>query len=234
VKVTAETLKVIKLFSDLGLEQRQQLAGRMVARKFAARQAILTQGDMSDDVYFLLSGNVRASMYAPNGKEVSCQELAAGEMFGELAAIAGKPRTTYVVALNETQVLTLGRQAFIETLLDGCHSASIVMHTLSRLESLIGMLLERYYEISTLGVQNRIHAELLRLAVEQSPDATRVEIQHPPTHAQIASRVATHREAVTRECKELEKMGVIDWHPGSHVIHDVPKLAKMVEHVRGH
>ena len=93
---------------------------------------------------------------------------------------------------------------------------------------------ERVFEFSTLGVNNRIHAELLRLARRAADNGqVSVEIEHAPTHAEIANRVSTHREAVTREIKRLEKLGVIEWGRSRHCILDIPKLDEMVREVRG-
>jgi|GEM_PF-694848 len=49
-----------------------------------------------------------------------------------------------------------------------------------------------------------------------------------PTHQEIASRIGTHREAVTRELKSLESAGAITWRPGQYVIHDVTELTSSI------
>ena len=58
-------------------------------------------------------------------------------------------------------------------------------------------------------------------------------ISDPPTHAEIASRVATHREAVTREMNYLDREGIIERHTGRLVVRDIERPATMVEKVRG-
>src|SRR3546814_6727654 len=80
------------------------------------------------------------------------------------------------------------------------------------LTSLIGTvrtLSERIFEFSTLAVKNRIHSELLRLAREGEHVGKTAHISPAPTHADIASRISTHREAVTRELNELTKSGLV-------------------------
>src|SRR3546814_17818984 len=79
------------------------------------------------------------------------------------------------------------------------------------LTSLIGTvrtLSERIFEFSTLAVKNRIHSELLRLAREGEHVGKTAHISPAPTHADIASRISTHREAVTRDLNELTKSGL--------------------------
>ncbi len=60
-----------------------------------------------------------------------------------------------------------------------------------------------------MDVKNRVRAELLRLASESKNSDGSATIESMPTHAEIASRVITHREAVTRELSDLEKLGLL-------------------------
>lgn len=231
MQVAAETLSVIAVFRDLDIRERQQLARSMRIRKFAPRQVVVAHDDPSTDVYFVVSGQLRATLFSATGKEVSFQDIGAGEMFGELSAIDGQPRSTHVVTLAESLVASMGRDAFWSALLS---HPQVTVFTLKRLTGLVRRHSERIFEYGTLGVKNRIHAELLRMARNVSGKGGEVEIPDPPTHAEIASRVATHREAVTRECRHMEELGLIEWHPGRHVIKDVERLERMVREVRGH
>jgi len=70
-------------------------------------------------------------------------------------------------------------------------------------------LTARVVEFSTLAVRHRIQAELLRLAGALPSGANTAILSPAPTHAEIASRISTHREAVTRELSWLEDKGII-------------------------
>ena len=100
------------------------------------------------------------------------------------------------------------------------------------LASLVRRLTERVVEFSTLGVRNRVHAEVLRLARDHLSADNTAEIQPAPTHAEIASRVSTHREAVTRTLNRLAREGVIDRRRGVIIVRDVERLECMVEDVQ--
>jgi CRP-like cAMP-binding protein len=232
MRVAAETLRVITAFKDLDIEERQRLAATMGIRRYAPGESVIAQDDDSSEVFFVVSGQVRATQFSTSGKEVDFQDLGPGDMFGELSAIDGEPRSTHVVALSDSLIATMSKEAFWAALLG---YPSVARHTLRRLTGLVRLHCERIFEYSTLGVKNRIHAELLRLARDIAPDQDgEVVIPDPPTHAEIASRVATHREAVTRECKHMEALGLIEWRRGHHVIKDVAALERMVKEVRGH
>ena len=57
-------------------------------------------------------------------------------------------------------------------------------------------------------------------------------ISPPPTHAEIAARISTHREAVTRELKALERSDLLERTRGAYVVKDISELERMVDDAR--
>ena len=100
---------------------------------------------------------------------------------------------------------------------------------LKHLAGIVRRLDERIVEFSTLGVRDRIHAELLRLARASSErQGGGVSISPVPRHQDLAARVSTNREAVSRELNQLDRDGILAKMPGKWVIRDVERLARMV------
>ncbi len=223
-----ETLSGIKLFGTLSADDRQALVAHCRDHRYAANQPIVSYGDKTTDVYFIVSGKVRATIYSQSGKEVSFRDIGAGQMFGDLSAIDSEPRSATVVALVESLIVSMPAKIFWQVLRD---HAAVAEVTLKELANLVRRLSERVIEFSTLGVKNRIHAELLRLAHEHMQDKNTAAISPAPTHADIANRVSTHREAVTRELNRLAHDGLIARRGGTLVISDVAQLSRMVEEV---
>ena len=188
------------------------------------------QSDETREVHFILSGRVRVNLYSPDGADVTFRDLASGDMFGELAAIDEAPRSANVVSLAATTIASLNAREFAQVLRD--HPA-VAAATLRRLVRLVRSLSDRVYEFSTLAVRNRIHAELLRLGREHMSAANQARIDPAPTHAEIASRISTHREAVTRELNELARAGLIERQGHALAIHDIARLARLVEAIDG-
>jgi DNA-binding MarR family transcriptional regulator len=90
------------------------------------------------------------------------------------------------------------------------------------------MLANRANETSGLSMRHRLCAELLRLARQaQVPPALPV-ISPPPTHAELAARVSSHREAVTRELGALERAGLIARRRGAVALLDEARLRSTV------
>ncbi len=69
MKIAAETLKMISLFQNLDIDDRQQIAKSMSIKKFGTKQVVISQDDDSSDVFFVVNGNVRCYVfpsYRPN------------------------------------------------------------------------------------------------------------------------------------------------------------------------
>lgn len=230
-ELTAETLAGIKLFRKLPADDRKALAIRCRARRYAEKDQIISHAEQSTDVYFIVGGQVRATIYSAGKREVAFRELEAGDIFGHLSAIDGKPRSASVVALVDSFVVSMSREVFREVL--QTHPI-VAMGVLEELTDLVRGLCERVFEMSTLGVNNRIHAELLRLAQKHMDGKNTAVIAPAPTHVDIANHVSTHREAVTRELNHLSQIGLIERRSKALVINDVGRLARMVEEILGH
>ncbi|NIR28148.1 MAG: Crp/Fnr family transcriptional regulator [Gammaproteobacteria bacterium] len=230
VDPTDKTLLGIDVFRTLSPDDCRVVASRCHWHRYAAGQQILSYPDTSTEVYFIVGGKVRVTLCSPSGREVTFRDLGSGQMFGDLSAIDGKGRSANVVALTDSLVAAMPSNVFREVRHEHPEVAEAVLQEAVRL---VRHLSERVFEFGALGVKNRIHAELLRLARAHMRDERSAEIRPAPIHADIASRVCTHREAVSRELSELQRAGLVERRRGALLIHDVPRLTRMVTEVRG-
>jgi CRP-like cAMP-binding protein len=206
------------------------LSRRCAWKRYDSGQVIVDHHEGSTDVFFIASGQVRAKIYSLSGREVTFRDIGAGDIFGELAAIDGEPRSAAVVATKPSLVGAMSAAVLQEVLRDFPDVAAALLRRLSRQ---IRRLSDRIFEFSTLTVEHRVHAELLRLAWPYAKDENRARISPAPTHAELASMISTHREAVTRELNKLARQGLLKREGKSLVILDVARLVAMVQEVRG-
>ena len=222
----SDALAGFELFRDLPCDALSSASRRCKWRRYRAHQIILGHRDESREVFLIVRGQVRVTFFSKSGREVSFRDLPAGEMFGELSAIDGLPRSCAVVAITDTMLAIMSAGLFWDLL--RAHD-TVNARILGRLTRLVRSLSERVVEFSTLTVQKRIRAELLRLGRETAPGQKRAVIFPAPTHAELASRVSTHREAVTRALGELARAGIVEKRCGTLVIGDVDALAALVD-----
>lgn len=226
MKAATGSLSGIELFEGLGDQDRDSLSRLCRWQRINANQFIIGHQDETSDVYFIVAGRVRVTVFSPSGREISFRDLGAGQSFGELAAIDGAPRSATVFALSDAVLASMSAETFRRVLRDHPDVAANVMQYLT---DLVRKLSDRVFEFSALAVRNRIHAELLRLARDHGGDERTAVVSPAPTHAEIASRVSTHREAVTRELNALARGGLVERRGRALVITDVSQLALLVD-----
>ncbi len=226
----ASTLSGIDLFSGLGEEERRRVEKLCRWRHYPPQQQIIDRETDSREVFFVISGKVRVVNYSFSGRGVIFDELEAGSFFGELAAIDSEPRSASVVSLSDALMASLPQDHFLQLLEE---HPDIALKVLRHLSKMTRTATQRIMDLSTLGANNRVHADLLRQAGEQDPGADAVVLDPVPIHSDIASRVSTTRETVARVINDLARQGIVEKDGNALIIPDVQRLRNMVEEVRG-
>jgi CRP/FNR family transcriptional regulator, cyclic AMP receptor protein len=224
------TLREVAIFRGLSEDALTRLEGECTWRTVRAKENIVHFQDQTRDVFILIEGRARVIIYSVTGRVVIFRDLGPGDMFGEFAPIDEKQRSASVEALETCRVACLAGAEFKKLLR---HEPVVVRALLDHAVGQIRALTARVFEFSTLAVNNRIHAELLRLAQGATIDGRQARVSPFPTHLDIASRISTHREAVTRELNRLVKLGLIKREGGALVIKDMQRLARMVHDAVG-
>jgi CRP-like cAMP-binding protein len=223
------TLAGVGLLKDLTAAQRQQIEKTCRWRRYGADEQIIDREGDGSDLCFVVEGRVRVVNYSASGREITLDDIVAGEFFGELAAIDGRPRSANVMALTATHIATLPRAQFrqlVETYL------KLGFQIMERLASMVRHSTERIMNLSTLAANNRVLAELLREARAHMSGPNEARITPIPVHGEMASRVSTTRETVARVLGDLARQGVVERVKKTLVVKDVGRLARMAETVR--
>ncbi len=222
-------LQSITLLKGVPVRVLTELSRHCRWRRFDAGQQVISRASPNQDVYLIASGRVRATAYSATGRQVTFRDIPGGDWFGDFAALDGLPRSTDVIAVEDTFLATISPDTFRRLLHE--HPA-VCDRILLRLVTSVRELTERIFDYSTLGVQNRVHAELLRLAKRAGVKENSARLAPAPRHADIASQIGTYREQVTRELSAMVKLGVIQRAANALVVPDVARLEKIVAEVR--
>ncbi len=197
--------------------------------KTSAGAWLVDQSAHDRDVYFVMTGHLRAVLNMAR-QDLIFNEMHAGSIFGEMAAFDGAPRAASVFAVTDSVVAKMPGPVFVETMFSHRPLAEAVVQTL--IERLRAMS-ERVGELGALNVRARVHAELLRLARPDRADPKRAVIITPPNQSELAARINTRRETVSRELNAMERMGLIERRRGAIVITDALRLSAAIEAATG-
>ena len=168
--------------------------------------------------------------FSLSGREITFDEMGPGRYFGQLAALDNQPRSANVIAIEDSLLASLSQDPFKELLLA---YPDISLQLLIEMAQIIRVSTDRIMDLSTLGANNRVLAEILRLANENVLDDNTARIEPIPIHNDVASRVSTTRETVARVFSDLAKRELIERQGDSLIIHDIELLHDMVDDFRG-
>lgn len=204
----------IALFRDAELDLAA-IEARSRCRSFHADEVLVDFDDLTSDIFFLVSGEVRVLIRTRSGKEVILGEMRPGAAFGELAALDGIKRSANVTALTRGEVCTMSSNAFREIVF----ANPVVADRLFRL--LTGRIREldaRIMEHTVLDLRHRLYSELLRLSIPRASHPGERVVTPPPYHHVLASRIGCRREQITREFTSMDGEGLIERTRGALVL----------------
>jgi CRP-like cAMP-binding protein len=104
------------LFADFRREQLEKVRRGLTLHLFAPGDVVVAEGDPGDSLFLIATGSVRILIMGGHGQPFDIRRLDAGDFFGEVAVLTGRPRTATVVAATPCQALEIDRKA-LETLL---------------------------------------------------------------------------------------------------------------------
>jgi CRP/FNR family cyclic AMP-dependent transcriptional regulator len=105
-----------RLFRGLSAATIHQIASLSVRRPYAMGAIIFSQGDPGDALYGIVTGKVRISASAADGKEMFLNIMEPGDTFGEIALLDGYPRTATASATAPSELLVIMRDPFLSLL----------------------------------------------------------------------------------------------------------------------
>ena len=189
-----------------------------IARNYPKGYVIICEGDYSDLLYFVLSGSVRVYIGNANGKEVMLNTIKEGDYFGEFI-LDGGPRTASVITAEPTRLFITPQHA-IEKLIG--NNQQFTRDLISRLLNKVRSLSEKLHDFSMLDVRGRLLAYIDAHAEDTEEGRVLEEVI---THQELASRIGTSREMVTRMLKKLGEEGYISIEDRRiHVLHDLEEV----------
>ncbi|MBB4039526.1 CRP-like cAMP-binding protein [Microvirga flocculans] len=219
----------IKLFKGLEIDLAP-FEARAKWRRFDPDEVLVDFDEPSTDVYFLLSGEVRVLMRTASGKEVILYEMKPGDLFGELAALDGVPRSANVTALTRGEACVMPASVFKELLFS---HQPVAERLFCLMASRIRELNARFMEQTVLDLRHRLYSELLRLSTPRQDKSGERVITPPPFHHIVAARIGCRREQITREFTMLTQEGLIERTRGALILRRPEVLkARVVEALR--
>ena len=189
-------------FADLDEQALRGLAPGGSVRAYAKSVVIVSEGDMTDSLYVVLSGRVKAFVSDENGREAVVNTIGVGDYFGELV-LDGGPRSASIMTLEPCKLYVIP-QADVERLLAGNPAFARDL-----LRKLIGKVRSLTARVADLSLKD-VYARLVKFIDENAVEAAgRRVIPERLTQSEIAARIGGSREMVSRILKDLAAGGYV-------------------------
>jgi HEAT repeat protein len=137
-------LKRVPLFANLPPAELKQVATIADEHVFVDGEVLAEQNEPGDELYVIVSGDVRVTVRTSGEEESELALCGAGEYVGEMAVISRKPRMATLVAMGDVRALSIGHKQFEGILRERPETSLAVMRELcDRLRELCDRLQER-------------------------------------------------------------------------------------------
>ena len=201
------------------------LSDRTTVETYDAGAVIALQGEDAQKVGYVLSGRAKALAFSENGDATWVGYFKAKDFIGHTALLSEDPPPFEIIAETQVSVLFVTATTMQQLLAEQKDlSLDIAKDLAARLDHMTHRLIEAF----TLSAKGRICAELARLSrvIGIAPD-TRI-IRPSPIFVELAERVNSTRETVSRTVSDLQKQGILTREPGAIVISAPERLRERI------
>lgn len=210
-----DLVRRVPMFSVLTDAQAAMLSQSIVKRRYKRGECLLEQGGRSNALFILLSGRARVVSVDARGREVILALLHPGDHLGEMSLIDGEPHSASVYAEVQTDVLMLGRVAFLQSLPENSSMSFSIMRGLVKRLRRADSTIE---SLALMDVYGRVARALLELSEDEAGQRL---IRGRPSRQDLAKMVGASREMVSRVMKDFEQQGlVIERDDGTVIVRD--------------
>jgi CRP/FNR family transcriptional regulator len=201
----AKTLSQIPQFADLPPRLLAEISKWAMPCHFDAGQIIYLEGEPADRLYILEKGWIRATRMSAEGREQAMMFLRPVEIFGDIAVFTGKPYPCTVAALEPVEAWAVDKTKIYDLI---TRYPEISVAVIRRLGERVRYYIELVEDLSLRSVSARLANNLLKHA-EASGDQLVVMRRRWATFDEMAVRLGTVRDVLSRALRELEDEGLL-------------------------
>ncbi|MHB1959253.1 MAG: Crp/Fnr family transcriptional regulator [Acidobacteriaceae bacterium] len=209
-------------FENLPAKALAELAAQGRERKLSRGQVLFTANQPAEGMYMVLSGSVRAFRENIDGREQTIHVEGVGGMLAEVPVFDGGAYPSTTMAEEDSELLFLAKEDVRRFLLQHPEAALTALAILAKKLRAVASLAE---QLSLKDVTQRLATLLLEQARRKNPKLQDgVSFSMPLSHTQLASRLGSVREVVTRSLQKLVQQEIVAIHGHRIVILDLQAL----------
>jgi len=194
---------------DLQLPLNRLIAGKL-RREYLAGEAIFSQGDAANAIFYIQSGKVKLTVVSMNGKEAVIAHLPAASFFGEASLAGQTARISSANAIESSAIIRIEKKAMQDLLhREPEFAEQFLAHLLSRNIRMEADLVDHLFNSS----EKRL-ARLLMLMANFGQDTAPVPVIAKISQESLAEMIGTTRSRVSFFLNRFRELGYIDYNSG--------------------
>jgi CRP/FNR family transcriptional regulator, cyclic AMP receptor protein len=223
-----DVLRKHPIFSDLEPDAFDQLCRYAKPSTLKRGATIFSKGDAGNSLYAVISGTVKISTSSAEGRSAILNLIGTGEVFGEIALLDGRERTTDAIANSDCELFVIDRREFIPFVRS---QPALAMKFIELLCERLRWTSEHVEQIILQDLPGRLASALIRLTEKhrQSPAARSISI----TQQEISEMVGTSRESINKQLRAWETRNWVRLEHGAIVVLDAVSLHALAEEGSG-
>jgi CRP/FNR family transcriptional regulator, cyclic AMP receptor protein len=215
------------LFMAMRPEEQDRLLAMALERSVRRGRMIFQRGDAESSMMAVLKGSIRISTGSADGKEVTLNTIRAGEVFGEIALLDGRPRSADATAIEDSDLLVIERRHFLPFLLS---NQDLVLRMLAVLCQRLRQTSDALGDFVMLDLPGRLARLLIRLADDHgSPTPAGIRIEFKLSQRNIGTRVGSSRESVNKQLQVWRDAGWVSLDHGYITVRQPQQLRQLCE-----
>lgn len=219
-----EILRKHPIFSDLEPAAFDQLCRYAKHTSLKRGAPIFSKGDPGNCLYAVISGTVKMSTSSAEGRSAILNLIGTGEVFGEIALLDDRERTTDAIANSDCELFVIDRREFIPFL----HAQpALAMKFIKLLCARLRWTSEHVEQIILQDLPGRLASALLRLT--EKAKQSRSERVISITQQEISEMVGMSRESINKQLRAWENRNWVRLEHGAIVVLDAPALQALAD-----
>jgi CRP-like cAMP-binding protein len=222
----AESMSVTPILASSTKRDIRDLAEQGALRQYRRGTYIFHQGDGAPEIHFLWKGRLEISSDSITGHRQLHTTLDPPQFFGELGVLGDSPRTATAVALEDSSVLAIDGEVWLEFLAHHPEATRALLQALARQIQSHEAFVE---DLLFLDLKGRVAKRLLQLvapSLDELPDDGAV-LPSVVTHADLASLSGGSRENVTRILSEFQRRDLVTRDDRRYVLKNINGLRRL-------
>lgn len=192
-----------------------------IVKNYAKDSVLHHQGDSRLHVCYILTGRVFATSINVDGEETFVSEFTAGQFLGSDCLFDTEPSNYQLVAKTPITGLLYPRENFLSLMNRFPDLNNMVIADLARQ---ISNFTTQTLESNSLSVHGRIASELKRQTKPIGRDPGTFIIRPTPVFSELAQRMGSSRETVSRSVSKMVKKGILERRTGALIVPNLDRL----------